>query len=145
MKYLLEADRFSSPESSEERTLPAGATIFRGRCYIEVDAESRHAAFAAAKAANINGVKEWGILAEGQDDIDKVKPHLSTNAIYSALIRSARLALGLTQQQLGEHLGYTGENAQRYVYDWEAGRRMVPRDKLQKLAELLRLDPMQLL
>ena len=109
MKYLLEADHFTSPESSEEKTLPEGATIFRGRCYIEVDAESRPAAFAAAKAANINGVKEWGILAEGQGDIDKVKPHLSTNAIYSALIRSARLAIGLTQKQLGEQLGYAGE------------------------------------
>jgi transcriptional regulator with XRE-family HTH domain len=63
----------------------------------------------------------------------------------SALIRTARLALGLTQQQLGEHLGYAGENAQRYVYGWEAGRRKVPRDKVQKLAELLQLDPIQLL
>jgi transcriptional regulator with XRE-family HTH domain len=63
----------------------------------------------------------------------------------SDLIRSARIALNLTQQQVGEQLGYTGENAQRYVYDWEAGRRMVPRDKVQKLAELLNLDPMQLL
>ena len=60
-------------------------------------------------------------------------------------IKTARLALGLTQQQLGERLGYTGENAQRYVYDWEAGRRMVPRDKVKALAELLRLDPMRLL
>lgn len=70
---------------------------------------------------------------------------LSPAERQSTLIRSARLDLGLTQQKLGEHLGYTGENAQRYVYDWEAGRRMVPRDKLQKLAELLHLDPMQLL
>jgi transcriptional regulator with XRE-family HTH domain len=60
-------------------------------------------------------------------------------------IKAARAALGLTQQQLGEQLGYTGENAQRYVYGWEAGRRMVPRDKVQKLAELLHLDPMRLL
>ncbi len=63
----------------------------------------------------------------------------------AALIRSAREQAGLTQQQLGEQLGYTGENAQRYVYDWEAGRRMVPRDKVQKLADLLHLDPIRLL
>lgn len=68
-----------------------------------------------------------------------------TDTSTPALIRTARLALSLTQQQLGEQLGYTGDNAQRYVYDWEAGRRMVPRDKVQKLAELLRLDPMRLL
>lgn len=61
------------------------------------------------------------------------------------LIRSARLAIGLTQQQLGEQLGYTGENAQRYVYDWEAGRRMVPRDKVRQVAEALGLEPMELI
>ena len=60
-------------------------------------------------------------------------------------VKTARLALGLTQQQLGEQLGYTGENAQRYVYDWEAGRRKVPRDKVKALADLLNLDPMRLL
>ena len=68
-----------------------------------------------------------------------------TDTSTPSLIRSAREQANLTQQQVGEQCGYTGENAQRYVYDWEAGRRMVPRDKVQKLAELLHLDPMQLL
>ena len=60
-------------------------------------------------------------------------------------IKAARAALGLTQQQLGEQLGYTGENAQRYVSDWEAGRRKVPRDKVKALSALLHLDPIRLL
>ena len=62
-----------------------------------------------------------------------------------ALIRSARIALGLTQQQLGEQLGYTGRNAELMIQSIESGRRKVPRDKVQKLAELLNLDPMRLL
>ena len=63
----------------------------------------------------------------------------------AALIRSARITLGLTQQQLGEQLGYTGRNAELMIQSIESGRRKVPRDKVQKLAELLNLDPMRLL
>ena len=62
-----------------------------------------------------------------------------------ALIRSARTALNLTQQQLGEQLGYTGRTAELTVQAIESGRRKVPRDKVQKLAGLLNLDPIQLL
>lgn len=62
-----------------------------------------------------------------------------------AMIRTARIALGLTQQQLGERIGYAGRTAELTIQAIESGRRKVPRDKLQKLAELLRLDPMQLL
>lgn len=62
-----------------------------------------------------------------------------------ALIRSARLTLGLTQKQLGEACGYPSDTAQRYVERWEAGTRTVPRDKVKAVAELLRLDPMRLL
>ncbi len=60
-------------------------------------------------------------------------------------IRSARLALGLTQQQLGERIGYTGRTAELTVQAIESGRRKAPRDKVQKLADLLHLDPMRLL
>jgi transcriptional regulator with XRE-family HTH domain len=63
----------------------------------------------------------------------------------SALIRSARTALGLTQQQLGEQLGYTGRTAELMVQSIESGRRKVPRAKVKALAELLNLDPMRLL
>lgn len=63
----------------------------------------------------------------------------------AALIRSARTALGLTQQQLGEQLGYTGRTAELTVQAIESGRRKVPRDKVKALADLLRLDPIRLL
>ena len=61
------------------------------------------------------------------------------------LIRSARLAINLTQQQLGEQLGYTGRNAELMIQSIESGRRKVPRDKVKALADLLHLDPMRLL
>lgn len=61
------------------------------------------------------------------------------------LVRSARKALGLTQQQLGEQLGYTGRTAELMIQSIESGRRKVPRDKIKALADLLRLDPMRLL
>ena len=68
-----------------------------------------------------------------------------TDTSTPALIRSARMALGLTQQQLGEQLGYTGRNAELMIQSIESGRRKVPRDKVQKLAELLSINPIQLL
>lgn len=61
------------------------------------------------------------------------------------LVRSARLALGLTQQQLGEQLGYTGRTAELMIQSMESGRRKVPRDKIKALSALLHLDPMRLL
>ena len=68
-----------------------------------------------------------------------------TDASTPALIRSARLTLGLTQQQLGEQIGYTGRTAELTVQAIESGRRKAPRDKVKALAELLNLDPMRLL
>jgi transcriptional regulator with XRE-family HTH domain len=62
-----------------------------------------------------------------------------------ALVRTARMALGLTQQQLGEQLGYTGRTAELMVQSIESGRRKVPRDKIKALADLLHLDPLRLL
>lgn len=68
-----------------------------------------------------------------------------TDTSTPALIRSSRTALNLTQQQLGELCGYTGTNAQRYVQGWETGVRKVPRDKVQKVAETLKINPLELL
>ena len=68
-----------------------------------------------------------------------------TDTSTPALIRSARIALGLTQQQLGEQLGYTGRTAELTIQAIESGRRKVPRDKVKTLANLLNLDPIQLL
>ena len=68
-----------------------------------------------------------------------------TDQSTPALIRSARTTLGLTQQQLGEQLGYTGRTAELTVQAIESGRRKVPRDKVKALSDLLRLNPMRLL
>ena len=68
-----------------------------------------------------------------------------TDTSAPAPIRSARIALGLTQQQLGERIGYTGRTAELTIQAIESGRRKVPRDKVKTLANLLNLDPMQLL
>ena len=68
-----------------------------------------------------------------------------TDTSTPALIRSARLTLNLTQQQLGERIGYTGRTAELTVQAIESGRRKVPRDKVKALSNLLNLDPIQLL
>ena len=67
-----------------------------------------------------------------------------TDTSTPALIRSARITLGLTQQQLGERIGYTGRTAELTVQAIESGRRKAPRDKVQKLAELLSINPIRL-
>ena len=68
-----------------------------------------------------------------------------TDTSTPALIRSARTTIGLTQQQLGEQLGYTGRTAELTIQAIESGRRKAPRDKVKALSDLLRLDPMRLL
>ena len=68
-----------------------------------------------------------------------------TDQSTPALIRTARIDLGLTQKQLGEACGYPSDTAQRYVERWESGTRTVPRDKVKAVADLLNLDPIQLL
>ena len=68
-----------------------------------------------------------------------------TDTSTPALIRSARLAIGMTQQQLGEQLGYTGRTAELTIQAIESGRRKAPRDKVKALSDLLSLDPMRLL
>ena len=73
------------------------------------------------------------------------KYHLKWIDEYSYLIRTARLAAGLTQQALGEQIGYTGRTAELMIQSIESGRRKVPRDKVKALAKLLNLDPMRLL
>ena len=60
-------------------------------------------------------------------------------------IKAARIAMGLTQQQLGERMGYAGRTAELTVQAIESGRRKVPRDKVKALSDLLNLDPMRLL
>ena len=60
-------------------------------------------------------------------------------------IRTARLAAGLTQKQLGEACGYKGDPAQVYVAMWENGTRPIPRNKLRAVAKALNVPVDELL
>ena len=60
-------------------------------------------------------------------------------------ISTARARSGMTQQEVGEALGYTGGYASVSVARWEAGTTPVPMDKIKPLAELLSIDPVKLL
>ena len=54
-------------------------------------------------------------------------------------IKAARIRAGMTQQELGEHMGYTAESAGPVVRAWESGRRPVPLEKIRALAAALNL------
>jgi len=56
-----------------------------------------------------------------------------------ATIKAARLRANMTQQELGEKLGYSGNSAQVAVRQWELGRRPVPLEKIRALAAALSL------
>ena len=67
--------------------------------------------------------------------------HRSVNAMKNIpdTIRAARMNAGMTQQELGEKLGYEGLTAQVSVRRWESGRRPVPLEKIRALAAALNL------
>ena len=54
-------------------------------------------------------------------------------------LKEARLDAKLTQQRLGELLGYTGRNAELMVQHWEHNRRNIPLRYYRKLAEILEI------
>lgn len=55
------------------------------------------------------------------------------------VIRTNRMALKLTQRQLGEACGYEGRSAEVMVQHWEKGRSPVPLDKIRILATTLQI------
>ena len=55
------------------------------------------------------------------------------------IIRLGREQIGLSQRELGIKLGYSAEHAQRYISNWESGKRPVPLDKLRSLAKALNI------
>ena len=67
--------------------------------------------------------------------------HRSVNAMKNIpdTIRAARMRAGMTQQELGEKLGYEGETAQVSVRRWETGKAPVPIVKIRALAAALNL------
>lgn len=60
-------------------------------------------------------------------------------------IKARRVQIGMTQQQLGELVGYTGRTAESMVQQWERGARPVPQKKMKPLAEILNVPVVSLL
>lgn len=61
------------------------------------------------------------------------------------VIRQARQNAKMTQKQLGEALGYQGDNAQAYVAMWERGTKPVPNKHIKPMAKILDIDIADLL
>ena len=55
------------------------------------------------------------------------------------LIRQKRIEKGLTQQKLGELLGYKGRSAECVVQHWEYNKHPVPMVRLKPLAKILEI------
>ena len=55
-------------------------------------------------------------------------------------LKIRRIALGITQQRLGEMLGYKGKSALVTVQRWEYGTRPIPVKHYRQLAAILRID-----
>lgn len=55
------------------------------------------------------------------------------------VIRTNRIALKLTQRQLGEACGYKVKSAERVVQLWEHGKQPVPLEKIRILATTLQI------
>lgn len=55
------------------------------------------------------------------------------------IIKAARIRSGMTQQELGERMGYEGESAGATMRKWETGKTPVPIKKIRQLAAVLNL------
>jgi len=55
-------------------------------------------------------------------------------------LKERRKRAGLTQQQLGELLGYKGRSAELVVQHWEHGRQPIPLAKMKMLSKILRIS-----
>lgn len=55
------------------------------------------------------------------------------------IIKAARIRAGMTQQELGERMGYEGETAGATMRKWETGKTPVPMKKIRQLAAVLNL------
>lgn len=53
------------------------------------------------------------------------------------MLRAKRRAQHVTQQRLGEMLGYKGRSAELMVQHWENNRRQIPLDKIKLVAKVL--------
>lgn len=61
------------------------------------------------------------------------------------IIKKARIKKGMMQKELGELCGYKGFSTQTAVASWESGVRPVPVSKIRLVAEILDVDPRDLI
>lgn len=64
---------------------------------------------------------------------------MNTQKDIPAIIKAARIRAGLTQQELGEKLGYSSDSAGVMIRAMESGRRPVPDDRKRALVTALDL------
>lgn len=76
------------------------------------------------------------------NDIIRIIPKGADNMTIGEKIRQARIAKGLTQEELAEKLGYKSRSSINKI---ETGGRDVPRSQLKKIAEILDVSPISLL
>jgi HTH-type transcriptional regulator / antitoxin HigA len=113
-----ELHRLSSARRSAERDEVASAVIDALRMQIE-DLER--------EISEYEDLKEGRLLSFGADDLDSL----------GELLTKARIARGLTQAELGELLGMTQQQVQRYERD---GWQKISLWRLAEVADALGLD-----
>ena len=64
---------------------------------------------------------------------------MNTQKDIPAIIKAARIRAGLTQKELGEKIGYSGESQERAIRNIENGSRGVPIEKARALITALDL------
>lgn len=111
-----------------------------------------HVLTRTAQVYEIDGLKpreQRPFLTSQQDVKDFIDSHLDGQMPMKAeagkRIFTARRNQDLTQQEVGESLGYSGETARITVARWESGTRPVPMDKIKALSALLHINALDLL
>jgi DNA-binding XRE family transcriptional regulator len=117
-ELVAELQRFSSGRHSAERDEVSSAVVDALRMQIE-DLEREISAY--------EDLKEGRLLSFDADDLDS----------WGELLTKARIACGLTQAELGEILGMTQQQVQRYERD---GWQKISLWRLAEAADALGLD-----
>lgn len=63
----------------------------------------------------------------------------SERSDYGYKLRTLRIAVGLTQLEVGEACGFIGDTATRTVQFWERGERLPGIDRIRSLAAVLQV------
>ena len=96
------------------------------------------------KASLLAMARVWGTLADQQERSEAAKmegspelPSQSTDQQVGSNLRARRMALGLSQSAVGDAIGVTFQQIQKY----EKGNNRISASKLHRLAEVLQVRP----